>query len=65
MAQIGEKGLFRRVLPERNAGSRTAPEAETREKQAKTAPDYHQIERSVFTQSWIAVVHYWRAGHVR
>jgi hypothetical protein len=58
-------GLFTRVLPECNFGSRATVTALGREKQAKSAPNADQIELSGFTQSWIVVVHCSRAGNVR
>jgi hypothetical protein len=64
MAQITVKGLFTRVLPEYNSGSRAVP-ARLGEKQTKMAPGEHQIEASEFTQSWIVVMHCSCAGNVR
>ncbi|WFU85705.1 hypothetical protein QA645_23885 [Bradyrhizobium sp. CIAT3101] len=65
MAQNPWKGLFARVLPDCNFGSRAVPAALQWEEQAKSAPNADQIELSRFTQSWIVMLHCSRAGNVR
>lgn len=64
MALIDENGLFKPVLRAGNAGSIRIPWSAAREKTSKCKALSRQIEYREFTQSWIVMVHFSRAGNV-
>jgi pilus assembly protein Flp/PilA len=67
MAQLRGEGLFGRVLPGSNASSIPDELVGATGKACKSndGVDYHQIEQTGFTQSWIVMVLFSRAGNVR